>query len=113
MQLESVECMVSNTSFDGEVPNEMESPCQETVQVSITSLGVATNPSETNMQLESVGCSLSNTSCDREVSDEMENPCKKKTQVSITSLDVATNSSETQMSMLEVSFLRKSPSTTG
>ena len=65
------------------------------------------------MQLESVECMLSNTSCDGEVSDEMESPCKKKTQVSITSLDVAMNPLETQMATLEVSFLRKSPSTTG
>ena len=70
------------------------------------------NVNETNMQFESVGCFVSNTSCDGEVPDEMESPCKK-TQVSITSLDVAMNPLETQMSMLEVSFLRKSPSTTG
>ena len=112
MQFDSVGCTGSNTSFDGEVPGEMESPCKKT-QVSITSLDVATNPLETNMQFGSVGCSLSNTSCDGEVPDEMESPCKKKNQVAITSLDVATNPSETQMATLEVSLLRKSPSTTG
>ena len=104
--------MLSNTSCDAEVPDEMESSYKKT-QVSITSLGVVTNPSKTNMQLESVGCMLSNTSCDGEVPDEMESPCKKKNQVAITSLDVATNPSETQMATLEVSLLRKSPSTTG
>ena len=106
MQFESVGCFVSNTSCDGEVPDEMESPSKKQTQVSITSLDVATNPSESTMQLES------DTSCDGGVVDEMESPCKKKTHVSITSLDVATNPLETQMSMFEVSLQKKRSSTT-
>ena len=98
MQFESVGCFVSNTSCDGEVPDEMESPCKKT-QVSVTSLDITTNSSETNMQLESAGYMLSNTSCDGEVPDEMESPSKKQTQVSITSLDVATNPSESTMQL--------------
>ena len=51
MQMESVGCLVSNISWDGEVPDEMESPCKETPQVSATNLDVVTNPSETRLSM--------------------------------------------------------------
>ena len=111
MQFDSVGCTGSNTSFDGEVPGEMESPCKKT-QVSITSLDVATNPLETNMQFGSVGCSLSNTSCDAEVPDEMESSYKK-TQVSITSLGVVTNPSKTNMQLESVGCMLSNTSCDG
>ena len=49
MQSDSVGCMLSNTSCDGEVPDEMESQCKKQTQVSVTSGDVATNLSETQM----------------------------------------------------------------
>ena len=51
MQMESVGCLVSNISWDGEVPDEKESPCKETPQVSATYLDVVRNPSETRLSM--------------------------------------------------------------
>ena len=51
MQMESVGCLVSNISWDGEVPDKMESPCKETPQVSATYLDVVRNPLETRLSM--------------------------------------------------------------
>ena len=44
VQPESVGCSLSNTSCNGEAPDEIDSPAKNNTQVSATSLEVAINP---------------------------------------------------------------------
>ena len=54
MHLESTGCSFSNTSCDGEVLGESESPRENKTQVSATSVDVCTNPTDSKLSRPSM-----------------------------------------------------------